>query len=54
MHAVESTEVVPTARACTERRRRMRPFSENGFMQNEFFAPKRGMFHADPGYPMMR
>ena len=29
----------------------MRPFDGNGFTHNKFFAPKRGMFNADPGYP---
>jgi hypothetical protein len=29
----------------------MRAFGGNGFTHNAFFAPKRGMFHAGPGYP---
>ena len=29
----------------------MRAFDGNGFTQNKFFAPNRGMFHARPGYP---
>ena len=29
----------------------MPPFDGNGFTHNKFFAPNRGMFHADPGYP---
>ena len=28
----------------------MRPFVGNGFIQNKFFAPLRGMFPAPPGY----
>jgi hypothetical protein len=28
----------------------MRPFGENGFIHNKFFAPSSGMFPADPGY----